>query len=315
MGERAVVVFTVPRARGEKESQQPALAELVRVEFPPGPTPPTDPAVFRLRGVVVATREGDPLQPDSRLAIEDTSIAALKDRGVGWTLRYGVRVRDRRGRPSPLVVAPDLVPVTPRAAPTGLAAEATGDGVRLSWTAPTDAPTSKYDVYRAVGDAPFPDLPLQTDLTATEYLDAAVVNGTTYRYVVRTIAADAAPPRESESSEEARIVAEDRFAPARPVGLVAVQEGRTVRLFWNPAPEKDVLGYRLYRKVGDSEWQRYGPDPILEPTFVDGDVHSGDRIAYRATALDRATPPNESEPSEDVTVLVVEDPGTSGEQP
>jgi len=316
VGERAVVEFTVPRPRGGKESQQPALAELVRVEFPPGATPPKDAAVFRLRGAVVASHEGNPLQPDHRLEIEDTTVAALKDRGVGWTLRYGVRVRDRRGRPSPLVVSTDLVAVAPRAAPGRLAAEATADGVRLEWQAPTDAPSSTYNVYRATGDAPFPEQPLQTEpLTGTEYLDASVTPGTSYRYVVRTIAADGAPPRESESSPEARILAEDRFAPQAPAGLVAVQEGKTVRLFWNPGQERDLAGYRLYRKVGDSDWARIGLDPVTEATYVDADAHAGDRLAYRVTAVDRTTPPNESAPSEETELRVVEDPGTAGERP
>lgn len=316
LGDRAVVTFTVPRPRGEKNSQQPVHAELVRVEFPPGATPPKDAAIFRLRGAVVASREGDPLQPDRRLDIEDATIAALKDRGVGWTLRYGVRVRDRHGRPSPLVVAPDLVPVAPRAAPGGLTAEATADGIRISWTAPADSASSKYNLYRSQGEAPYPDHPLQVEpLTTNDYLDAAVVLGTSYRYVVRTIAADGSPPRESESSEEVRVVAEDRFAAAAPTGLVAVQEGRAVRLFWNPGKEKDLLGYRLYRKVGDSEWQRHGPDTIVEPTFVDEDVHAKDKITYRVTAIDRATPPNESDPSTEVALLVVEDPASGGEKP
>jgi hypothetical protein len=227
-----------------------------------------------------------------------------------------VRVRDRRGRPSPLVVALDLVAVAPREAPGGLAAEATADGVRLSWTAPSDAPSSKYNIYRAVGDAPLPEQPLQTEpLTTTEYLDASVSSGTTYRYAVRTIAADGAPPRESASSGEARILAEDRFAPQAPEGLVCVQEGKTVRLFWNPGQERDLAGYRLYRKTGESEWRRIGPDPVPEPTFVDEDVHPQDRAAYRVTAVDRATPPNESAPSEEVSLLVVEDPGVGGERP
>jgi hypothetical protein len=311
-----VVAFTAPHARGEKTAQQPVRAELVRVEFPPGATPPRDAEIFRMRGVVVAQSDADPLEPDRRLEIEDATIAMLENGGTGWTLRYAVRVRDRRGRPSPLVVAQDLVPVTPRAAPTGLVAEATSDGIRLSWTPPSDAADAKYNLYRASGDEPFPDGPVHAGaLTTPEYLDGAVTLGTSYRYRVRALAADGAPPRESESTEEVRVVAVDRFAPGAPAGLVAVQEGKAVRLFWNPGEERDLLGYRLYRRVGESEWSPHGPDVITEPTALDEDVRPGDRVTYRVTAVDRATPANESGPSSEVTLLVVEDPGTGGEAP
>jgi hypothetical protein len=309
IGGRAVVTFTAPKARGDKPAQQPARAELVRVDYAPGGKPPADPDAFRRRGVVVATLEGDPVVPDRRVTMEDPTVGQLTDHGLGAILRYAVRVRDRRARTSPLVIAPDLVLVESRPAPSGLKAEATGDGVRLSWDAAAgEAP--KYALYRAQGDAPFPEKALPVEpLTTTEYLDASVVTGTSYRYAVRLVLADGPPPRESESSIETAVVAEDRFAPQSPTGLVAVQEGRSVRLFWNPSLERDLGGYRLYRRAGTSEWTRLGSDPIAEPLYLDEAVKAGDDLAYRVSAIDRSTPPNESAPSSEVSVGVVEDPG------
>jgi hypothetical protein len=205
-------------------------------------------------------------------------------------------------------VASELVVAEPRPGPTGLTGEATADGIRLEWQAIGGA-EAKYNLYRAPVGQEFPERPLHAEpLTATSYLDATATAGASYRYAVKVLLADGPPFRESESSNEITVLAEDRFAPAAPTGLVAVQEGRAVRLFWNPNQERDLSGYRLYRRAGADSWTRIGPDPIAEPLFLDGDVTPGLRIAYRVTAVDRATPPNESEPSSVVDLDVVSDP-------
>jgi hypothetical protein len=132
---------------------------------------------------------------------------------------------------------------------------------------------------------------------------------------VRRVLADGVPRRESASSVEVRLSAEDRFAPAPPTGLVAVQEGAAVRLFWNPGAERDLRGYRVFARTGAGEWRRIGPDPVLEPSLLDREVHVGERVAYRVTAVDRTTPPNESAPSEVVEVGIVDDPLHPGRMP
>ena len=50
IGGRSVVGFRVPEARGPKPSQHPIRAELIRVTYPPGLEPQTDPDAFRRRG-------------------------------------------------------------------------------------------------------------------------------------------------------------------------------------------------------------------------------------------------------------------------
>ncbi|MBZ5637453.1 MAG: hypothetical protein LAO51_01710 [Acidobacteriia bacterium] len=312
IGEAIDISFVVPAPRGPRPSQQPILAELVRVAYGPGVRPPQDPDAFRRAGVIVAKLEGDPLGSGGRLAAKDASWRDLAGTGVNWTLRYAVRVRDRRGRPSPLVVAPDLVPVAPPPAPTALRAEATADGVRLSWEPPKEEGTPKYNVYRAERDQPFGDKPLQLEpVTSAEYLDSGVVLGKSYRYAVRTAVSDGAPFRESESSPEVEVRAEDRFPPAAPTGMVAVQEGQAVRLFWNPNQERDLAGYRVSRRNETGAWQRIGPDLGVEPFLLDPEVRPGDRVSYRVTAVDRAG--NESPPSETVAVDVVKDTGAAPE--
>jgi hypothetical protein len=309
IGRRALVGFEVPRPKGSKPSQQAVRAELLRVTYRPGIQPSTDPDAFRRRGDLVGQVVSDPLLPESRLFVEDLQLADLSDNGKGWTLRYGVRVRDRRGRSSALVVAPDLVVLESLPAPHDLTVEPTADGVRLVWKAPAGEGPHTYNVYRSRREAPWPELPLNPQpLVATEFLDPGVVTGESYIYTVRVALSADAPYREGEPSETREIVADDLFAPGAPQGLVAVQEGQDVRLFWNPSPERDVAGYRVLRSVAGGPWERIGPPLIETPSFLDRAVEIGRRLGYRILAVDRAEPPNVSDPSTVVEIQPVSEP-------
>lgn len=314
IGGNVEVAFTVPQPRGEKPSQAPVVGEIVRVAFAPGLQPSPDPVLFRVRGEVVALVEGDPLEPGARRFVEDPELAALEGGGTGWTVRYAVRVRDRRGRPSPLVAAPDVRVEAAAARPVDLTAEPTAEGIRLSWV--DSVGEGRFNVYRALADGPFDEAPSHDrPLAATTHLDAAAVPGTVYRYRIRRVLAEGYPPRESASSDEVRVLAEDRFPPGAPTGLVAVQEGAAVRLFWNPGAERDLRGYRVYARTHGGEWRRIGPDPVLEPSLLDREVRAGERIEYRVTAVDRTQPPNESAPGEVVELGIVDDPLHPGRMP
>jgi hypothetical protein len=308
VGAGVEVAFTVPQPTGSEASQQVAQTQILRVDYPRGVTPSVDPEAFRLRGQVVVEVDVDAGRPGTRQVVADPTVSQLTDAGVGWTLRYGVRVRDRRDRPSTLVVARDLAVVAAVGAPTKLTAQASADGVRLAWDAPEGVPDATFNIYRGPAEGLLDEKPLNLKPLATpDYLDADVRVGATYRYVVRSVAADGPPFRESVSSPPAIVDASDRFAPAAPAGLVAVQEGAAVRLLWNPNAEPDLDGYFVYRKLG-GDWTRQG-EILGQPSYLDPDVKPGDVVRYRVTAVDRANPPNESEPSVEVKLQVAADPG------
>jgi len=318
VGADAVAGVVIPQPRGERDAQQPVRAELVRVSYPAGIEPSSDADAFRRRGVLVASAEGNPLSPGSAVTIIDASVRDLEQGGEGSTLRYGVRVRDRRGRPSPLVVARDLRFLPVVGAPRELEGEPTADGIRLSWSPPPGEGPFRYNVYRPSDEGTALADPLNTQpLEETAYLDTTVTVGQAYRYVVRVALSDARPFTEGPDSGGIGLSAEDRFAPSAPEGLVAVQEGLGIRLFWDPNPERDIRGYRVYRRNltagADSTWGSIGPDPVERPLYLDSDVRIGQRLEYRVTAVDRASRPNESEPSPSQTVDVREEPTAVGE--
>jgi hypothetical protein len=309
VGPTVLVGFVAPSPRSDKPSQQILRAELVRVSYTAGNEPPPDPGAFRRRGELAQTLYGDPLDSGERLIFADEGW-----KGPGGEtdqlLRYAVRIRDRRGRPSSLVAARDLAAVAVVAPPEDLVAEPTADGIRLTWSAPPSDEVPRFNIYRTDQGRPVGWTPVNPEpLTATEYLDRTVTVGETYVFEVRTAISLTPPFRESESSNRIELVAEDRFAPAVPAGLVVVQEGPAVRLFWDPNQERDLSGYRIYRKPENGDWERIGPDPVGEPLYLDTLVEPGDYLLYRIAAVDRARPPNESPPSAEVEVDVVEDPG------
>jgi hypothetical protein len=310
IGDRVVVSFTVPEPRGDKPARQPVRAELIRVAYEPGFEPPADPGVFRRRGEQVNFAEGDPLTSGERLRLVDHRLDSAKGGWIGSTLRYAVRVRDRRGRSSPLVMTRDVVPIAPAPAPLRLQAEPTADGVRLFWERPSAEGQFKYNVYRSDLERPPAESPLNSQpLDVTEYLDSTVTVGERYIYSVRVAMADSLPYREGESSGPLETLAEDRFPPAAPEGLVAVQEASAVRLFWNPNKERDLAGYRVYRRTGGGDWLLIGSDPVEKSDYLDEEVTVGQILSYRVTAVDKADPPNESPLSDSVELELLAEPG------
>ena len=309
LGASVEVAFTLPSPRGNSKSQALGQAEVLRVAYPRGVTPPTDPEVFRVSGEVVAQVDPGAAGQERRLAVPDTGLGSLAGGGIGWTLRYGVRVKDVKGRSSALVLARDLETVDPKPAPASVRAEATADGIRLGWSAPPDVEGAKYNVYRGPSPGLLGEKPLNLQpVESTDYLDTTATVGERYRYVVRTVAGEGTPYRESASAGSVEVDASDRFAPAPPGGLVAVQEGKAVRLLWNPGAEPDLEGYKLYRKRGDGDWAALGAEVLTQPSYLDADVLPGDALAYRVTAIDRAVTANESAPSAEVTILVGSEP-------
>jgi hypothetical protein len=309
IGEGVEIAFTLPKPRGDAKSQALGRAEVLRVAYPKGVPPPTDPDAFRLRGEIVAQVDPKAAGKEPRLVIPDTGLGSLADSGIGWTLRYGVRVKDEKGRSSPLVVAHDLQTVATKPQPKDLRAEATADGIRLGWTAPEGVAEPKFNVYRGPATGTLGEKPLNVQpIESTDYLDTAATVGERYHYVVRTVAADGPPYRESVSSPMAEVDAADRFPPAAPEGLVAVQEGKAVRLLWNPGSEKDLDGYRVYRQGADGSWAPLGEGIVRQPSYLDAAVTPGQTLVYRVTALDRAPTPNESAPSAEAAILVGNEP-------
>ncbi len=305
-GESVVLTFTLPRQDmdGEKLVEMPAL-EIFRGERPAGATGKmVTSLVYTVPSAVVDTylREGqinfrDPLKPGS---------------AAGQEMVYMVRTRASKKRASDdsNVVSVRVVPVPP--APVGIRATVTEPAIELTWTAPSQGPLAGaiagYRVYRAeLAAAALPPnladlsqvqlrapLQLMGPAQAAPFRDTQFTFGTTYVYVVRSVADSEGQPVESSDSQLVAVAPKDIFPPAAPQRLITIIIPATesapahVELSWDISAEPDLSGYWVYRsEQPDTPGLRINAQILLSPTFRDMTAVQGKRYTYRVSAVDR----------------------------
>ena len=105
------------------------------------------------------------------------------------------------------------------------------------------------------------------------------------------------------SSPPATFLQLDAFPPTAPSGLVSIPSGGygtplSIDLSWEPSPERDLLGYVIYRSDSSRPFVRINPQPVSAPAFRDLSIASGIPYAYRITAVDQHH--NESAPGPEI---------------
>ncbi len=138
---------------------------------------------------------------------------------------------------------------------------------------------------------------------ADTLLDESALFGERYIYAVSAVASRRPVTVESGFAEEVEVDYRDRFAPPAPDGLVALAEGRQVRLVWEGSAAADVAGYRVYRRGPDTqEFQPVAEEPVTGTDYTDRGLAPGATYTYRVTAVDRLG--NESPPSATATAAI-----------
>jgi hypothetical protein len=135
-------------------------------------------------------------------------------------------------------------------------------------------------------------------LKATTFTDTRVEYGVERCYVVRTAETMATLSVESEGPEPTCVKAADVFPPAAPKSLAAVSSAGAISLIWEGTEEPDLAGYIVLRGTAPGDpVEAVAPHPLRETTFRDTAVKPGRRYVYAVVAVDTATPPNTSAPS------------------
>ncbi len=231
---------------------------------------------------------------------------------TGHRYSYRVQAVNRRGEIGPFSpdVAVDFPPAP--APPVGLKATAGDATVGLEWQAPPAvssadvSPAKGYNVYRGVKPGVYGPRPLNASpLLQTSFRDTSLENETAYYYVVRSVASDRPPWRESVDSTEVSAVPQDFTAPAPPRGFTAIPGEGVVSLTWDAGDERDLLGYVVYRlEPPQLVPVRLTEQPIPGTTFTDRTARRGATYVYTVTAVDRSARRNESVPSAEVQIEV-----------
>jgi len=154
----------------------------------------------------------------------------------GTTYFYVVSAASASGK-SPDSAEASATPTAPPAAPTGLSATAGNAQIHLTWS--SSAGASSYQIYRATASGGEGNIPYRTGVTAAEFTDTGLTNGTTYFYQVAAVNAGGSSPRSAEAS------ATPVAPPPAPSGVAATPADSQVRLTWNASP--GAASYTIYR--------------------------------------------------------------------
>jgi hypothetical protein len=140
-------------------------------------------------------------------------------------------------------------------------------------------------------------------LRENTFSDKSFNFGGHYFYSVRAVSRKWGLTGESSDSQELEIIPLDTFPPLAPVGLSAITGAGIVSLSWNSNKEKDLLGYKIYRREEQEDVFTILNEEALQKTiFQDDKVTPGKVYIYAITALDDAETPNESEKSEEIKI-------------
>ncbi len=257
------------------------------------------------------------------LEIKDTDFGlktltyrdTLQFAGQPARLRYAIRFVNASGQKAGFSNSLLIEPTAKvAAAPTALSAIPTQDAIQLKWQAPSanvdgSVPVSLlgYFVFRSNSDKEMGKPLNKTPVTETAFNDEFFEFGKEYYYFVRAVSVGTqAEPVESGESNILKFKAIDTFAPTPPSAITLAASPTTISIFFAVNPEKDVVGYRIYRSTDKDldkvKWQLLTTELLKTNTFQDTKVESGKIYYYYLTATDKFG--NVSEMSEVVSETV-----------
>jgi hypothetical protein len=246
--------------------------------------------------------------------------------GSDRLLRYEVFLRNHAGKSAgPSNIAYSAAGACP-AAVTGLTHQVRSDGVLLSWKpVPEPGRSIFFRIERKQLTAPAAPEEAQhsplappaapTDQTLAVHsrdgldpghaIDTSALFNQKYSYVLERVATLALSGKTVEvqgpPSEAIEFTTTDIFPPAVPQGLVAVADaaGAAIDLSWLPDSDRDLAGYRIYRRdvKGNLPVRRIASVGV-ETSYRDTGVQTEHTYAYSVSAIDQSG--NESKQSPEV---------------
>lgn len=281
-GDRIDFTFTIPPLTTEGL----VLREVGAVDLRVGPSPGTP---FVVNNWATSAKQAPVMPAPDKPGPVMASIPATQF--VGKDVIVAVRVANANGRNSEWSNFVTLTVEQPLSTPSAFKAEASPEGVSLTWNAPQ---AKQFRVYRKTADQQSPALLATT--TESKYTDSTAEYGKTYGYYVQGVR----DKTESDVAGPETITPIDVFPPHVPTGLTASAGLGTIELAWDRNTESDFKEYRVYRSEAGGPFVQIA-DGLEAPNYSDHNVESGKQYRYRITAVDQVG--NVSQPCDPVEAI------------
>jgi len=333
-GDKVTLTWTVPSRTTERQSVKYLGNTEICRSLTPGPkqcgteignaAPPADFESTRRSGKKLTA------------SFVDTLPSALEREHPRDFATYAVEVLNQAGRGAGLSNQA-RVPLVPTLLPfPEFAAQATAQGVRISWECTTMPAAGAggvqylFRIYRRpdesttfskLADVPAtgcvegplrknPEAPATNEAEdiQSSFLDQTFEWEKTYSYratLVSVIESAGKPSIEVEGTDtpEVKVFPHDVFPPAVPTALQAVFSGPGqspfIDLIWTPVSDSDLAGYNVYRHQAGQPPVKLNGDLVRTPAFRDLNVVPGQTYVYSVSAVDERG--NESAKSEETS--------------
>ena len=320
-GGKVMLSWPAPRLTA-KESDRSYIArvDIFRLTERRDQEPILDPDDFQDHAQVIFSLDRAQIEAQVKQfgRLEYTDVVNLTDvqQVASTRLRYAVRYVNKHEQAA---LFSNTVAVEPAPGialpPANLAlANQDQDTVTISWSPPEanvdgtqPATVVGYNLYRRNAKRANAGEPINAEpITATTFTDTKFQYGVDYIYVARALSQGANGLIESADSAPLRVSPKDTFPPSTPEPVTIASANGVISLFWPSVPERDLVGYDVYRAdaadAPDGQWVKLTPQPITPVTFRDDRVQIDHTYFYRVTAIDRFN--NESKPSRVVSETV-----------
>ncbi len=316
-GNQVILSWPAPRRNASDESVQSIRRiDVYRVaERTAAPLPLTE-EEFSARATLIGSVPYEEIKPGRETLTYTDTLTLTEPVRLRYALRY-VNAAGQRATFSNFLL---IEPATRVSQPPALASvtNPTESSVVVRWQTPAanvDGSTPPnllgYNVYRTDRSQTEPaQTPLNKSLlnpNETSYTDQTFTFGEEYVYLVRAVSLGTGGTQvESLNSNALTLTPQDVFAPAAPQDIRIAPGPNQVSLFWPANPERDVVGYNIYRSTDPNlpkeQWTKLNRALYERTTYHDEAVETGTRYYYYLTAVDAAG--NVSPPSEVVAEVV-----------
>lgn len=133
------------------------------------------------------------------------------------------------------------------------------------------------------------------DVTSHEVTLTNLEPGQTYFYTVGSSDRADNGPTESAEGSFTTLSTADLTPPSSPAGLSGTAGNQQVILSWTANTEPDLSGYNVYRRQAGASTFSAIASRVSLASYTDEGLSNDVEYEYQITAIDRATPPNESD--------------------